>query len=157
MSTPRCFNRHTSLQYIFNCIICSFELKPTTSWAIFPLEPTPMELLWDSYASWLQGKRFTRHFFLAFMESLSWYEVMWWWLMEWNTVYPLVSNMHVWLYVHVRTWCDVNPCNAIQGRMSVFFCKDFYNGFKHYAYILEIYWNVPIYRNIQYVDEMPQC
>lgn len=33
MSTPRCFNRHTSM-LIFNYIICSFGLKPRPVWAI---------------------------------------------------------------------------------------------------------------------------
>lgn len=153
MSTPRCFNRHTSLQYIFNCIICSFGLKPRPVWAIFPLEPTPYG---TPEASWLQGKRFTRHFFLAFMESLSWYEVMWWWLMEWNTVYSLVPNMHVLMYDCMCMWCESTQMQ-FKEEWLFFFVKTFYNGFKQYAYILEIYWNVPIYWNIQYIDEMPQC
>ncbi len=122
--------------------ICFIWVETTTTWIhlgdMFPF----LQLLW--LQSHWQGKRFTRHFFLAFMESLSWYEVVWWWLMEWNTVYSLVRIMHVCAF-------DVMWFHAMQSNEEwVLFLKTIYsNIFKHIAYILQIYWNVPIYWNMR--------
>lgn len=88
-------------------------VETTTSMGDFPLEPTP-------YGTPMRhGSKANASPDTSFWPSWSHsaeYEVMWWWLMEWNTVYPLVPNMHVWLYVHVM-WIHAN---TIQGRRSVF-------------------------------------